>query len=632
MKNLFTLIAALFLSYASFGLAAISGTTSVCVGSSTSLYDLDSTGTRSWSSSNPAVATVGSAYGNVTAIAVGTTTITYTLGGSYVTVTFSVDGPMPAAITGASSVCPGGSATLSDATSGGIWSSSTASIATVDVGTGVVTGISSGSTSINYAIGACVASFWFTVDTTGVNPIAGASVVCSGSSITLSDTSGSGGGAWSSSNTSVATVSGGTVLGIATGTANISYTVTGFCGSYSTYQTISVNASSTAGTISGTSTVNVGLTTALSDGVSGGAWTSSNTAIATVNASSGLVTGVSSGTATITYAVTGCTGTVYTAYVISVTTIDGISGYVEFTGPAYYGDVKIWVITYNSGTSMLEAIDSTTVSSSGSGSIYYYQFLGLPTDSLRIKAAQIDSISGTGYIPTYHTSSSYWNSATVFYHTSGTEDINQNINMGYGTVTSGPGFIGGSVLTGANRGTSTSVPAIGLQMLLFNSSGTLLQQTYTNDTGNYTFSNLPVGSYTVHPELINYNSTDYTSISITTAAPNVTAANFIEHTQSHTITPGTAGVANLNPATSSVAAFPNPTTGYLNIQWQEAANDEGTVTISDITGREVHKTAIKMTQGTGVNQIDLSGLTNGLYLISVKSGNINYNSKIQVQH
>ena len=633
MKKLFTLIAAFFITYASFALVPIAGTLGACAGSGSSLSDSTAGGT--WSSSNVFIAAVGST-GYVSAISPGTTTITYSLGGSsYVTATYLVS-PAPAHITGATSWCVGSTAIVTDATAGGTWSSSSTGVATIDATTGVVTGISPGTTNIYYIVGLGCAAVANSDSTFGVavSYISGDSAVCVGSTTTFTDHVTFMGmtysGAWTSSNTAVATVSaGGIVTGISAGTATIVYSATGVpCGTSSASREVFVNSTSSAGTISGASSVEVSLSATLSETVSGGTWSSSNTSVATVS-SGGSVTGVATGTSMITYTVSGCGGTVYTTYAITVTALNSISGYVTFS-TGYSGPVKVWLITYDPGTRILAALDSTTVYCSGDS--VYYQFLNEPTDSFRIKAAVSDSIiSGSGYLPTYHTSNFYWYDAAVLAHITGTSNTYQDINMAYGTVTSGPGFIGGNVTTGANRGTSGSIAAVGLQMVAETSAGAIEQQTATDASGNYSFSNLPVGTYTIHPEALNYVSTDYTSVTLTTAAPRVTAANFIQHTVSHTITPGTTGVATVNATFSSVITYPNPTNGNLNIKWQETATETGAVTISDITGREIYKTTINMTEGTGVNQIDLSALTNGLYIISVKSGDINYNSKIQVQ-
>ncbi len=624
MKKLFILTFSLILtSLVSFALTPITGTTSACIGSSSLLHDTTAGGT--WTSSNTGIATVGASTGLVTGMTAGTVTITYTLG-TYVTTTFTVSGTVPAAITGTTTFCVGTTSTLSDATPGGTWSSSYTYVATVGSATGLVTGASGGSATIYYSIGGCSASALVTITPKPTVALTGASTVCAGSAITLSDSTGTGGGVWTSGNTAIATVSGGVVTGVSAGVVTISYAVTGTCGTTVATKSITVSSTTSPGTITGASSVYIGSSATLYDGVSGGTWSSSNPAIASIS-STGVVTGVALGSVTITYSVTGCSGLAYTTAPMTVAAINGISGHVLFTGVPHSGSVRVWLITYNPTTLDLQAIDSVTVSSSGSSA--YYQFVGAATDSFRMKATAFDT-GVTGYIPTYRTSSFYWNYANVLYHTSGTSDYNQDITMNYGTTTSGPGFIGGNVTTGANKGTG-SAPAIGLPVFILNSSGALIQQTKTDASGAYSFGNLPLGTYTIFPEALNYNTTAYTSITLTSGAPSMMVASFVQHTLSHSITPVTEGVNSQKSNVSSVFVFPNPSNGKLNIQWNTLATEKGNVTISDITGRQVFSTTLNVNEGTGVSQLDLSGLNNGIYMVNIKSASINYTNKIEIQ-
>jgi uncharacterized protein YjdB len=609
------------LTVSPYVLDSIGGPSGVCSGTTATLTDASVGGT--WTSSNAAIASVNPATGVVTGVSAGTVIITYRVGALYTIAPFVVIAPLPA-ITGPSTVCTGGYITLSDATAGGVWST-TSSDASVGYYTGEVYGVSAGTATISYSVYGCSVSATVSVSTLSAGSITGDTSVCSGHTITLTDAVS--GGVWSSSNTSVATVSGGIVTGISAGYSVISYTVTGSCGSVSAILYVYVDLTD-PGSITGTSGGTIGSATTLSDWVAGGSWSSSNPSIASVDAATGVVTAVSIGVVTITYTVSGCSGPAYTTISFSVYGI--IAGNINFTGASYSGPVMVWLITYNPLTYDLQAIDSTVVYSYGAGASY--QFLNEPTDSFRIKGA-IDSIfSGPGYIPTYHTSSYYWHDANVLYHLSTGADYGQDINMDYGAVTAGPGFIGGNVMTGANRGASTGIPAIGLLMVAVNSAGAEVQHTYTDAGGNYSFSALPLDTYKIHPEAINYLSTDYTSITLTSGTSSVSATDFIQHTISHTITPVTNQVQVLKSTVSSVITFPNPTTGGLNIQWLETATENGSVTLSDITGREIYKGNINMTEGTGVSKLDLSQFSNGLYIISVKSGNINYNNKIQIQH
>ena len=625
MNKKYTLtLLGLLLSFLSF--ATIGGPGAGCAGGTYTLTDSTGTGGGVWSSAAPAIATIGAGTGILTALSPGTVVISYTVGSIVDTRVFTVSAT-PAAITGGpTTFCVGSTATFACATTGGTWAGTGGFSIT---SAGVATGTSGGVTQVLYYSGpSCYSSLTVTVSATpSPDSVYGPSTICTGSTATFTNTTP--GGTWSTSNPAVATISStGVATGISTGAVFITYTVTGICGPVYEVRIASVISSVSAGTITGAATVLEGTSTTLTSSVSGGTWSSSNTAVATVSAG-GSVAGIAPGTCTINYTM-GCSSALSALHSITVTPINGISGNVLFASP-HSGAVKVWLVKYNSATHMLTAADSLTVTG---GSSIHYQFTGLATDSFRVKAAPIDTFTTlSGYMPTYHTASAYWGTASVIYHTSGTADYGKNINMIAGIGTTGPGFIAGDVTTGANKGTAGTIPAVNMLMYLQNSAtGAIMQRTYTNSLGHYSFSSLPVGvSYTIYPELINYATTPYTSISLTSASPSMTAATFEQHTLSHTITPIMTAVANVAGTSASFATFPNPSAGRVNVSWDAAAAEQGKVMVTDITGREVHTSAIDMKQGAGTATLDLTGLKNGLYMISVRSASVNYNNKIQIQ-
>lgn len=226
------------------------------------------------------------------------------------------------AISGASWVCSGSTTTLSDATAGGVWSSSNTAVASIS-STGVVTGVTAGTSIISYTVSGSSATSVFSV-LQSPGPISGASTVCAGSSITLSDaTTGGLGNGWISSNAAVATAgsSTGVVGGVSAGSVMITYTIvyslTPLEACYSS-TSVSVN-SATPPAIGGSTTVCLGQNTTLTDAVSGGTWASSNTAKATVT-SAGVVHGVSAGTAVISYTTTNSCGTGSATTTVTIST------------------------------------------------------------------------------------------------------------------------------------------------------------------------------------------------------------------------------------------------------------------------------------------------------------------------
>jgi trimeric autotransporter adhesin len=286
---------------------AIVGPTQVCVGQTITLTDPTSPG-GTWTSSTPAVGTVGLGTGVVGGITPGTTVITYTLPtGCTGSITVTVN-DVPAAITGTNVICQGQSTTLSETSGGGSWSSSVVGVATVGTGTGIVLGVSGGTTDISYTVSGtgCFAVFPMTVNPTPA-AYTGLMQLCEGQTTTLTDPTGA--GTWVSSNTGVATIgsSSGLVTAILAGTTDITFTLTST--GCTRVQTFTVNAYPSA--ITGPSSVCTGNTITLASTPipPAGTWTSSNPACASVGALTGIVTGVSvvGSPVTISYTLgTGC--------------------------------------------------------------------------------------------------------------------------------------------------------------------------------------------------------------------------------------------------------------------------------------------------------------------------------------
>jgi trimeric autotransporter adhesin len=281
----------------------------VCVGSTKLLTDATPLGT--WTSTNPAVAIIGTFSGLVTGVTAGTTTISYSLNtGCAATVLLTVDA-LPDSIHGPTQVCVNDSILLTDISPLGTWSGSNDTIATVNPTTGVVTGHVPGTVIISYSImpGSCRVSYTITVNPIPA-PIVGPDSVCVGSTIIETDATPS--GTWSSSLPGVAFIDPvGFITGVTPGTSVISYTLSTGC---KVKKTVTVN--DVPSPIFGKNHVCVGDTIHLNDLTVGGLWSSLSPAIATVATDSGIVTGVTSGVTIIRYTI--ATGACYTNFPVTV--------------------------------------------------------------------------------------------------------------------------------------------------------------------------------------------------------------------------------------------------------------------------------------------------------------------------
>ena len=311
---------------------AIAGPLSVCELATISLTE--TTGTPgTWGSGSGAIASVGPASGTVTGASAGTATISYTAtaGGCYTLSVVTVV-PVPAPIAGVQSACAGYTTTLSSpGGSGGAWSSTAPGTATVSSTLsgaasvyGIVTGLSSAATAtISYTQSGCSAMATVTINPQPV--ITGLYSVCTGSSITLAEATGTA-GTWSGSGIALTPLLSGTELatGMVAGSSSVSYT--GSLGGCLISRPLTVNP--VPSPVAGGPTVCQHTTIILTDSDAGGTWSSSIPAIASIG--TGDVSGLFPGTTVISYSFpTGChattTITVLPAPIIAVSASGPIS-------------------------------------------------------------------------------------------------------------------------------------------------------------------------------------------------------------------------------------------------------------------------------------------------------------------
>ncbi|SCY35094.1 PKD-like domain-containing protein [Flavobacterium caeni] len=133
--------------------------------------------------------------------------------------------PTVSPITGTLTVCPAATTPLSNATAGGVWTSGSPSIATVNSISGMVLGVSPGNAIITYTVtgNGCTNATTATVTVTAPTSVSGPSSVCIGSTIQMLPSSG---GTWVSNNPAAASIdmNTGVVTGLVLGTSTFTFT------------------------------------------------------------------------------------------------------------------------------------------------------------------------------------------------------------------------------------------------------------------------------------------------------------------------------------------------------------------------------------------------------------------------
>ena len=677
------------LSITAVSAGSIIGSPTMCVSTTMPVSDYITGGT--WSSSNPAIASIDSISGFVSGIMTGTTTLTYSVSsGCIASQSVAVLSP-PTSISGPASLCQGFSIILSDDATGGTWSSSNPLVASVNFSVGFVIGSAPGVAVISYTTGSSCSST-FSVTVNPLMPITGNGLICSSNTSILADAVS--GGAWTSSTSSVATVTPttGTVYGVTAGISTIKYTLPSGCSDSATIivsspPTVSVSTSTgsmicagtpvvfsvtitgatapyyqwliNSSTVPGATSPTYSLTPAPADSISvittvlstcsgtgaaipayapltvtayptiSASATSGCGAAYTLTASGGTTyswapaTGLSCSSCAVTnaipaaattYVVTGSTmGCAGTASV--TVAANRIYGYISYAGGTATDSFLVWLIQYDPATSIITATDSVVTCMDGGTP--YYQFTNPPAGAYMTKAKMFGTVPGTsGYIPTYSLSSANWSSGATVNHTSAADSM--HINMILGTVPPGTGFISGNVYSGAGRNTTTDIPVPGMVIYLENATTHVLTYVYTDMNGFYAFNMLAYGDYIIYPEEFGYHTTPSSIITLSAATPNESFIDFKEHTTYGTITPyGITGVKTVSNS-SALSIFPNPASSQLTIQWPGQSTGAAKVIISDMLGRQVYNSTLNSDATNGQFVVSVADLVEGIKLLRIK--------------
>jgi len=282
-------------------------------------------------------------------------------------------------ITGASALCIGAHDTLSDAVTGGVWSH-TNNVADSLTPAGVVIGLSQGYDSVKYTVtsacGSVTAALKIHIDSLTAGTITGASAICAGTSVALTDAVS--GGVWSHINHIADTLTNvGIVTGLAAGFDTVKYVVNNTCGTAIASLTLRVDVTATPMPVTGPTATCVGHTIDLANAnvVGTWVWSASNGSASITHG--GALSGLSDGFDTITYTFTNACNTVRDSIVIAIDTLlnpGHISGDTSVCAGSWIHLSEtvgggIWVST--SGGAVVDGSGNVTGVSAGTVLIYY---------------------------------------------------------------------------------------------------------------------------------------------------------------------------------------------------------------------------------------------------------------------
>lgn len=91
---------------------------------------------------------------------------------------------------------------------------------------------------------------------------------------------------------------------------------------------------------------------------------------------------------------------------------------------------------------------------------------------------------------------------------------------------------------------------------------------------------------------------------------------------------GTLNVSSFVETENLVSAYPNPVVNYLNFNFKMELASEFKVRLIDMNGNLLIKDTIK--SYTPNSQLDMSNLSNGIYILTITATEINYNKSIKI--
>ena len=295
-------------------------------------------------------------------------------------------------------------------------------------------------------------------------------------------------------------------------------------------------------------------------------------------------------------------------FIVCGTTNNNISGTVKLgsaTGnPAYPATVFLIHKTLDPNTNayVLTLIDTTATNTNGE-----FQFTGITYSAgdLLVKSALISSnVNYASYLPTYKENALTWNVAQQVTFTAGAN----NIHLIAGINPGGPGFIGGSVLQGANKTTNVGDPLSNKLILLTTINDVGIGYTYSDANGAFTFSNLPYGTYKLFGDAWG-KSNAIDTITLSATNPSIQVV-FSENSIQNIPT----AIGN-EPLAKKLNIYPNPFSDFLIVTGINELNGRFRLRLYNNLGICCLSQIIDKNES--LLQIPTKQLSNGQYLLQI---------------
>lgn len=280
-------------------------------------------------------------------------------------------------------------------------------------------------------------------------------------------------------------------------------------------------------------------------------------------------------------------------------------------GYAYLGD-SLYV---DHGLAELIEIDGNTdtvVNSQQFGdSLGMYWFNGVDPGHYYIRASLLPSSQYYGqYVPTYYISAVNWGDAVLIELGQPVNPYNIHMHHANG-YSSGNGNITGTINQSGNY-SMTGTPAANVEVLLMDASSNILAFTMTNSSGEFSFTDIAMGTYKIYPEMV-----------LKTTTPSTVVLNATHPGANVVFTISGGNISGIHDeaiqADFTVSAiYPNPVSDVASFNIHTLRPTGITVAIFTITGEFVKESQLILHTGSNKLTFTASDLGKGLYYIKVE--------------
>lgn len=267
-----------------------------------------------------------------------------------------------------------------------------------------------------------------------------------------------------------------------------------------------------------------------------------------------------------------------------------------------------------------------------------YTFNSLPSKSYIVLAVPTLTNLQTTYAP----SEVNWKTASVINHGC-SANTTQNINViPLTNLGGGPGVFSGTIVEGlgyGQKGSQVMVPGNPIKGLVVkggrNPGGDIMTQSRTNASGQYTLDNFPLNSanesYFILVDIPGLDTNGTYHKVISTGTTQYTNMDF--NVDSIRINPYTfVGIKENKVFKTQVSVFPNPASDNVYIEMESEPGVLVKIEVTDITGKQLKTLVPAINSGTGKFTLvcPLTGLQSGVYILRIRSGDKEVNSKLVV--